>query len=726
MERKKGFRFRTVTLFYFFVVGLLPLIVFGGISLRHASLALKNEALGKELYMAQAVVNPINSQINEWFNMLELVAKVVKDRGNDFANEFFFNIISNYDYIENIAIEEQGQGKLYKTLFTDSIPNKSQLRKILYKSKHIYYSPGELSSITKEVRIWVAFQDENLTVYLSINLAGLQRLISKISSEASSICMITDENYTIIAHPYKSNILKPFKLSNIYDLSEELVKAESYLIRDGETVSLAVMKYLEYLPWKVIVITPVSRAFKGTYFLAKLAIGGVFVSLFLAIGISLYLSRKTSRPLSELTSAAQKIADGNYNVTFPKRSYQEIEELASHMETMASALKKREEELLLEQKKYRELYEESKRREELYQSLLNASPDPIVIYDLEGRVTYLNPAFEETFRWQMEELKGERIPFVPEEEKKRTFEKIREVIEEGKKVKAFETKRITKDGRLLNISISASIYRDHKGEPAGILAILRDITENKRLEDQFIAAQRLESLGTLAGGIAHNFNNILMGIQGNASLLSMDLPKESVYKKRIQNIIDLVKRASVLTNQLLGFARGGKYQPETLDINTVVRRNLCVFKETREDVKIIENLWPEPLEIEGDQSQMDQVVVNIVQNAYQAMPSGGNLTVETSLVHLDLPESSEYEIRPGYYAKVTIKDTGIGMDEQTIKRIFEPFFTTKPIGVGTGLGLSAVYGIVKNHGGYIEVESEKGKGSTFYVYLPLIDKDNSS
>ncbi|MFN3534084.1 MAG: PAS domain S-box protein [Desulfatiglandales bacterium] len=713
-------KLKRVAVFYFLVATLFPLVVFGGISIRHASISLKKEILDKKLYLTHSVAYAIDSQVEEWTGIADICLKVLSGKDALFIEEYLASIVTNYDFVENIVYEDFTNGKTFIVFGWGYPIAKQELKRVFYKNKNTYLSKTKISPITKEALIWFGAERNGSAVYLLINLNKIQSVVLKAVSESGALCIVLDDDDRIIVHPYRSKIMSNPTWENLFTLGYETVNAETILLKEGKDLFVGVVKHLQIPPWHVVAIAPTVEIFSDAYYLLKVSIFGIVIATIIAVGLSLYLSRRVSRPLSQLASVAKEIAGGNYEVSLPKTSYAELNELALHMKRMTSALKEREEELRLGKERYRELYEESKRREELHQSLLDASPDPIVIYDLEGRVNYLNSAFEETFGWSLEELRGKGIPFVPEEEKERTYEAIRQMIATEKKVRSFQTKRYTKDGRLLIASISSTVYKNHLGNPEGILVILRDITESKRLEEQFFAAQRLESLGTLAGGIAHNFNNILMGIQGNASLLSMELPRHNPSQRRISNVLELVKRAAGLTSQLLGFARGGKYQPEPLDINEVVKRNLEVFSKTRHEIKIVEDLWGGPLIAEGDQSQIEQVIVNLLENAYQAMPEGGTLFVETAPYRADGSEG----LKEGDYVKISIRDTGIGMDEETKARIFEPFFTTKPVGVGTGLGLSAVYGIVLNHNGHIEVETEKGKGTTFYIYLPLLKKED--
>ncbi len=374
------------------------------------------------------------------------------------------------------------------------------------------------------------------------------------------------------------------------------------------------------------------------------------------------------------------------------------------------------------EEKYRALYEETKRAEELHRSLLNSSADAIVTYDLEGRVTYVSPVFTKLFGWRLEEIEGRRIPFVPDSEKEKTNGIIRDLIVHGKGCHGFETRCYTKDGRLMDVSISASRYDDHLGRPAGLLVVIRNITEKKMLEAQLIQAQKMEAIGTLAGGIAHDFNNLMMAILGNISVMLYDMDKSHAHYQRLKNMERQIQRGSKLTNQLLGYARKGRYEVRPFDLNELIRESCEAFGRTRKEIRISLELDPELCFIQGDQSQIEQVLLNLCVNAADAMPAGGNLFITTAdITHRDIAGRS-FHVKPGRYVQLTLKDTGVGMRPETIERIFDPFFTTKEMGRGTGLGLASVYGIVKAHGGYIEVESEPGSGTTFLVYLPATDE----
>jgi len=369
------------------------------------------------------------------------------------------------------------------------------------------------------------------------------------------------------------------------------------------------------------------------------------------------------------------------------------------------------------EKKFRALYDESRKAEEIYRSLLHTSADAVVIYDMEGSAQYINPSFTQVFGWTLEEVEGERIPFLPDSERKATTAGIKEIIEKGRGIQGFETKRYTKDGRVIDVNISGSRYNDHEGNPAGMLVVLRDTSERKNLEAFLQQAQRMEAIGTLAGGIAHNFNNLLMGIQGNASLMLLETDPTHPHHENLKSIEKQVQSGSKLTRQLLGYASEGRYEVRPISLNQVVKETADTFGTTKKEMRVHLELAEELHGIKADQGQIEQVLWNLFINAAEAVRGSGDLFLKTmNVTHKDM-RGKPYDVKPGDYVLLTVRDTGIGMDKKTMEHIFDPFFTTKGLGKGTGLGLASVYGIIKAHGGYIDVDSKKGGGTTFSIYL---------
>ncbi|MDY6953321.1 MAG: response regulator, partial [Thermodesulfobacteriota bacterium] len=271
-------------------------------------------------------------------------------------------------------------------------------------------------------------------------------------------------------------------------------------------------------------------------------------------------------------------------------------------------------------------------------------------------------------------------------------------------------------------------FSDVDGSPL-ILELGIDNTERKRAEEerkklgaQLQQAQKMEAVGTLAGGIAHDFNNLLMGIQGRVSLMLMDMDSDHPHFIHVGGIEDAVKKGADLTKQLLGFARGGKYEVRPTDPNDLVERSSEILGRAKKEIRIHKkyekNIWT----VEVDRGQIEQVLVNLYVNAWQAMPGGGDLYLETKNAYLSQKYTEAFNAKSGNYVQISATDSGVGMDEETRQRVFEPFFTTKEVGGGTGLGLASAYGIIKNHGGIIDVYSQPGQGATFNIYLPASEK----
>ncbi len=373
----------------------------------------------------------------------------------------------------------------------------------------------------------------------------------------------------------------------------------------------------------------------------------------------------------------------------------------------------------------RKQVEETLRSERMrFQSFLENAPFGIVILDRSGKGTYANSKFEELFGydaknhpdWQTWSVQAYPDP----EYRKMIFTAWIEALKKAKPGEKFisYTPRLTcRNGTKKDANITCVRL------PAGeVLFIMEDVTERKHLEYQLLQSQKMEAVGTLAGGIAHDFNNLLMTILGYTSLILMDTePKDPKYEK-LKTVESQVKSGANLTRQLLGFARGGKYETRTVDLNGILARSSEMFGRTKKEIAIHKKFEGGLWTVEADSGQIEQVFLNLFVNAWQAMPAGGELYLTTSNISFALETASAYSLNPGKYVKVSVTDTGTGMDETTRRRLFEPFFTTKEMGRGTGLGLASAYGIIKNHGGSITVYSEKGKGTTFNIYLPASGK----
>jgi len=358
--------------------------------------------------------------------------------------------------------------------------------------------------------------------------------------------------------------------------------------------------------------------------------------------------------------------------------------------------------------------------EEKYRTLFEESRDAIYITAREGKFIEANQSMLDLFGYSREEMIGlSALAIYVNPDNRGRFQ---QEIEQNGFVRNYGVKFQKKDGTEMDCLLTATVRRADDGSILGYQGIIRDMTARKSLEAQLLQAQKMEAIGTLAGGIAHDFNNLLMGMQGHTSLMLLDIDSAHPHFDHLAGMEDLVKRGADLTKQLLGFARGGKYEVRPTDLNGLIEKSSEMFGRTKKEIKIHRKFQEDLWAVEVDRAQIEQVLLNLYVNAWQAMPEAGNLYIQTKNVTLDEDYLKPFKVKPGNYVKVSITDTGIGMDETTQRRIFEPFFTTKEMGRGTGLGLAAAYGIIKNHSGIINVYSEKNKGTTFNIYLPASEK----
>ena len=365
--------------------------------------------------------------------------------------------------------------------------------------------------------------------------------------------------------------------------------------------------------------------------------------------------------------------------------------------------------------------EELRQAKEVSEAVIQSSPLAIWAIDLEGKVQFWNPAAESIFGWAAEDVIGRSLPIVPQDQ----IEEYDEWVEDfriGEVISGVERKRQRKDGKLIDVVIWTAPLRDAAGEIRGTIAIDSDVSQHKLLEEQFRQSQKLEAVGQLAGGVAHDFNNLLTIIQGYTEMIMIEA-QDAGLREYAQEIQYAATRATALTTQLLAFSRRQISQPKVLDLNEVVGHSMKLLRRIiGEDIDVSASMDPTVGKVKIDPVHIDQVIMNLAVNARDAMPNGGRLSIQTTNTFLDEHYIDRHiGVTPGAYCMLAISDTGTGMTAETRSRLFEPFFTTKEAGKGTGLGLAIVYGIVKQAGGEIMVYSELGRGTTFKIYLPLVD-----
>ena len=389
--------------------------------------------------------------------------------------------------------------------------------------------------------------------------------------------------------------------------------------------------------------------------------------------------------------------------------------------------------------------------------ILHSLPDAVFTCDSQMRINYFNLEATRLTGFRPKEAIGMYCKDILKSEMCEMGCLIKKALDSKQNVFDVETVLTTVTGEKKHVLFNVSLLGDSSGKIAGSIHVFRDISsrmnmmvelensrnkliltnkqlekeieerkrteqDRKALEAQLRQVYKMKAIGTLAGGIAHDFNNLLSGILGSVSLLLLHADSRNPDYDLLKNIETYVKNGADLTRQLLSFAKGGKYEVKPTDLNKLITKTLGMFARTRKEIIIHTEFAQEIWTVEVDSGQIEQALLNLFINAWEAMPSGGDLYIRTENVILDENFSKPFEIKAGKYVKISVTDTGVGMGKETLQRVFDPFFTTKEMGRGTGLGLASVYGIIKNHGGVIKVYSQVQKGTTFTVYLPVSDK----
>ena len=445
--------------------------------------------------------------------------------------------------------------------------------------------------------------------------------------------------------------------------------------------------------------------------------------LMLAIGGVAVLAGRLTRPLVQLTDAAERIAGGDYRGRVESARKDEVGRLTRAFGVMGSTIATSQQQLEADLDERRRMEAALLESERAYRSTFDEAPVGIAHVSLDGAWARVNPRLASMLGYSAADLVARHIAAVqtPDDDEREAATRA-DLLSGAMDRAVSETRYRHRDGRLVRATVTLSLHRDVNHQPQYFIAIIEDISDRRALEEQLVQSQKMEAIGRLAGGVAHDFNNLLTAILGYSNLVLDELEPSNPARQDVNEMRKAAESAAALTQQLLAFSRKQILQPQVLDLNAAVTRADGLLQRLiGEDIALVSRLDTDLDRITADAGQIEQVILNLAINARDAMPHGGKLTIETMNVELDEAYAAKHPSSvPGPHVMLAVSDTGIGMDQETLVHVFEPFFTTKRRGEGTGLGLSTVYGIVKQSGGSIWVYSEPGRGTTFKVYFPRV------
>ncbi|MDM8556538.1 ATP-binding protein [Desulfococcaceae bacterium HSG7] len=567
---------------------------------------------------------------------------------------------------------------------------------------------------------------ENVTANVSKAKIHTYESLKKIKIGKGGYVWVVSDKGIIVAHPDSS--ITGMDISH-HELFKKMLSDSkgqcSYTWKEENRMAV----YEKFLPWQwyILASAPRSEVYGEVHQIKYYVTVIGFFSVFVTALVLMFLTRILTAPLHVLVEETKRIGAGDLNVSVKVAWKDEFGTLAIAFNSMAKKLKTTMNGLEQRFAELRTAKKALQKNEERLRAIFEANPDPVVVYNQHGHAQYINPAFTQLFGWTLDEIANQKVPFVPKDQLKVTDKSINKLIETGEPV-SLDSKRLTKDGKLIDVLIKAASIKTLKGNPEKMVVNLTDMTENKRLERQLQRAQKMEAIGTLAGGVAHDLNNILSAQVSYPGLILMKLPKDSSLRNPLLTIQKSGQKAAAIVEDLLTLARRGVAVADVVNMNLIIDSYLQSpefdrLKAFHPYIKIECDLETHLFNIAGSSVHLSKTVMNLVSNAAEAMPTGGTVFISTQNKYIDLPVKGYDNIKEGDYVIFTVRDTGIGIAPEDLEKIFEPFYTKKVMGrSGTGLGMAVVWGTVKDHKGYINVQSTERRGTTFTLYFPATRK----
>ena len=738
---------------YFLALSLVPLIIGGVISFAVAKKQLEEHTEAHLSDLARNSGENISFYVSEYYQDIKMLSQADVFRGSDpgaMQKYLVEKVMQAYSFYEVISVIDPN-GTIVACTREELIGQSRADREWFQRT--LQSRPGEVVALdayraeTAGWKIVIGFnapiiaESSGEVVGVLTTRIGMDHIVERVRvldqrTGKGNHAYLLNGRGEILAGPDEEEFLSLYRLHDFpvvrdllagrtgvshyqNDRGEEVIGAYYALIGDGDFNGFG---------WGIIVNEPVSAAFKAAYTIRDIIITTVIVIASLVVLFSVFISKRFTRPIWEISESALRISRGDLKST--EIRYQAKDEVGDLVAAFNRMGKDLEATTVSRNSLVKEIVERKRaqvdlsKSEERYRLLVENAPLGILSINVQGQIIDTNPKLLDIFGSPSpEDARAINIFSFPPLVEAGIAEDFRLCLESGKP-DIHERKYTSEGGKELYLRYHLTPVLDMEGQVSGALAIVEDISQRKMLERQLRQSQKMEAIGTLAGGIAHDFNNILTPIIGYVQMSMVELPEDSPLQVNLEEMLKSANRAKDLVKQILVFSRQTEQERKPLKIQLVLKEALKLLRASVPvHIEIHQDIDDKCGAVMADSTQIYQVLMNLCTNAYQAMGEKGGL-LEVNLGEVDIgPEDlSPMNLNPGPYLLLTVSDTGHGMDRQVKERIFEPFFTTKGLGEGTGMGLSVVHGIISSYGGDIRVYSESGKGTTFHVYLPRIDK----
>lgn len=712
---------------WFFIISLalavaVPVTIIGAITIKFTVDSVKNEIVLRNQLLVNNLAQQVEELQNNQLEVLESIKRVIDQDDTDqkTANEVLTAALESHRQFIKLQVVNEAGFVTNVTPYDEEFINIDMSRRLFFtetmKTGKPHWSNTFISPQLNQPVITLSIPLRKGILSAFVSLGALRNSINKISIGKDSFVAITDQTGTFIAHRDESKIFQRDFDPNYEDFKKNYsggIITRQVVINGRNTMANAM--FIRRTGWAIVVYQSMREMFAPIRYIYYYFIVGTGITLLIITLFSFKLFGSILNILRKFTASSRIISDGKYDHRIEQLHYTEFRDLADQFNAMAHSIKSREKSLIESEDKYR--------------SIFIAAKDAIIVLDHEtGGILNVNDSACELYGYTRDELLNLRNVNLSAEPDKTTAGLQAETNWIPLRY------HIKKDGAVFPVEISINYHFTSNGQKIST-AIIRDIStrisneeEQKQMEEKLRQAQKMEAIGTLVGGISHDFNNLLQAITGYSQLLLMDKTEDAPEVSSLKAIHSSGSRASDLVRQLLLFSRKADTERKHLDLNRQVEQAQGILQRTiPKMIDIVLHLDGGLWNVNADHVQMEQILLNLGANAADAMPDGGTLVISTENAVLEESNTRSFPgVEPGRYVILIVSDTGHGMSRETIEKIFDPFFTTKDIGKGTGLGLASVYGIVKSHDGYITCNSEVDKGTTFKIHLPAIERDGAS